>query len=202
MARRGASCYAPAVLRRLAVLVPIALLAALTGSLALQVRRGPSVAGPRRTAPALTTATAQTAASPPDDGDRAAAPSDELASAPPDDGVRAAANPTAAPLAPAAEPTTQAGEAPSAAQIAAAASLSLDEANRLYDRHDYDEARALALAVLRDQPQSVRMRRIVVSASCIMGDLPTALQHSLALPDKDRADMQRRCARYGVTLED
>lgn len=98
-------------------------------------------------------------------------------------------------------PEDVAPPAPSvAAQVAASANLSLDEANRLYDRAEYEEARALALTVLREHPSSVRMRRIVVSASCIMGEQETAQTHYRLLPATDRADMQRRCARYGTTF--
>lgn len=98
-------------------------------------------------------------------------------------------------------PEDVAPPAPSvAAQVAASANLSLDEANRLYDRAEYEEARALALKVLREHPDSVRMRRIVVSASCIMGEQETAQTHYRLLPATDRADMQRRCARYGTAF--
>jgi hypothetical protein len=82
------------------------------------------------------------------------------------------------------------------------ANLAFDEANHLYDRQDHEEARSLALKLLRQHPTSVRMRRIVVASSCIMGDLDTAQQHYLLLPERDRADMRLRCSPFGSNFHE
>lgn len=75
-------------------------------------------------------------------------------------------------------------------------------ANKAYDHGDFDEAMAIAKKVLSNDPTNTRMQRIMVSASCILGDSSTAQQHYLALPigGKDRADMKTRCERYGVSF--
>jgi hypothetical protein len=76
------------------------------------------------------------------------------------------------------------------------------EANRAYDRGDLDEAKTLASRVLARQPTSVRMLRILVSASCIDGDTATAVASFGKLPAPDQAQMRVRCARYGVAFPD
>jgi hypothetical protein len=85
-----------------------------------------------------------------------------------------------------------------------AANLDLDtamlEANKLYDRHNYEEARALALRLLERQRDSVRMLRVVVSSSCILGDADVAQKHWAALPELDRGQMSARCERFGITF--
>lgn len=75
-------------------------------------------------------------------------------------------------------------------------------ANKAYDHGDFDEALVIAKKVLVSDPANVRMLRIVVSASCILDDSATAQRSYLALPagGNDRADMRRRCDRYGVTF--
>jgi hypothetical protein len=78
----------------------------------------------------------------------------------------------------------------------------MDDANALYDRSDYDGARAAALEVLREEPDNARMLRIVVSTSCIMGDSELAARHFERLTQpSDRRQMAVRCSRYGVELE-
>jgi hypothetical protein len=78
----------------------------------------------------------------------------------------------------------------------------MDGANKLYDRADYEGAREAALEILKDHPNQTRMLRVVVSASCIMGDADMAEEYFGALTrDKDRDQMSRRCKRYGVDLE-
>jgi hypothetical protein len=74
------------------------------------------------------------------------------------------------------------------------------EANKLYDRHNYDEARNLALKLLERQPGTTRMLRVVVSSSCILGDGETAQKYWTQLPEFDRGQMTTRCERFGVTF--
>ncbi|MBL9015599.1 MAG: hypothetical protein JNL83_15555 [Myxococcales bacterium] len=76
------------------------------------------------------------------------------------------------------------------------------EANKAYDRGEFDEAKSTALKVLAKDPANVRMLRIVVSANCIDGDAAEAQKHYLSLPGPDREQMKVRCARYGVTFND
>ena len=75
-------------------------------------------------------------------------------------------------------------------------------ANKAYDHGDFDEALVIAKKVLVSDPANVRMLRSVVSASCILDDSATAQRSYLALPagGNDRADMRKRCDRYGVTF--
>lgn len=192
----GPACYLPYMLPKRLVLVGAAVLLVGAAYLARQVSRGPREAPMQQEAVPVavgerTTPAPVPAPSPAGAGEPQAQPPTSAAPA------RAATITSSA----AGGPEDVAPPAPSlAAQVAASSNLSLDEANRLYDRAEYEEARALALAVLREQPTSVRMRRIVVSASCIMGDSQTAQTHYLLLPTTDRADMQRRCARYGTAF--
>jgi hypothetical protein len=76
------------------------------------------------------------------------------------------------------------------------------EANKAYDRGDFDEAKEIALKVLAQEPRNVRMLRIMVSASCIEGDSVVAQKYYLELPERDRAQMRTRCGRYGVSFEE
>jgi hypothetical protein len=76
------------------------------------------------------------------------------------------------------------------------------EANKAYDRTDFDEARSIAKRVLDQYPDNVRMLRIMVSSHCIEGDGPEAQKSYNLLPDRDRAQMRTRCDRYGVTFTD
>lgn len=75
-------------------------------------------------------------------------------------------------------------------------------ANKAYDHGDFDEAITIAKKVLSNDPANTRMLRIVVSASCILDDAATAQRNYLLLPvgGNDRADMKKRCDRYGVTF--
>lgn len=77
-------------------------------------------------------------------------------------------------------------------------------ANKAYDRGDFDEAMTIAKRVLSNDPANTRMLRIMVSASCILGDSSVAQTHYLTLPigGRDRADMKKRCDRYGVTFNE
>ena len=77
----------------------------------------------------------------------------------------------------------------------------MDQANRLYDRQDFDEALLVVNKVLLRDPTNVRMLRLAVSIACVQGDFARARKHAAALPAPDRAQMQKRCARYGVALD-
>jgi hypothetical protein len=78
----------------------------------------------------------------------------------------------------------------------------MNEANKAYDRGDLDEAKSIARRVLAITPTSVRMLRIVVSASCISGDVAEAQAAYVQLPNFDRDQMKTRCGRYGVSFTD
>lgn len=77
----------------------------------------------------------------------------------------------------------------------------LAEANKAYDRQDFDEARAIATKVLAKDPTNVRMLRIMVSSYCIESDSTTAQTFYDKLPDFDRQQMAKRCATYGVSFQ-
>ncbi len=74
------------------------------------------------------------------------------------------------------------------------------EANKAYDRMEFDEARTFARKVLDQQPNNARMLRIMVSAACVEVDAPEAQKHYNLLGKVDRDQMKTRCARYGVTF--
>jgi len=75
------------------------------------------------------------------------------------------------------------------------------EANKAYDRKDFETARRLALALLEKQvPGNVRMLRVVVASSCILGEVEVAQKYVAELPTHDRDQMVRRCAQYGIAL--
>ncbi|MBA3461307.1 MAG: hypothetical protein H0T46_15195 [Deltaproteobacteria bacterium] len=76
------------------------------------------------------------------------------------------------------------------------------EANKAYDKGDFDEAKGIALKVIAKEPTNVRMLRIVVSSACIDGNSAEAEKHYQVLPPGDREQMKVRCERYGVTFND
>jgi cytochrome c-type biogenesis protein CcmH/NrfG len=76
----------------------------------------------------------------------------------------------------------------------------MSEANKAYDRGDFDEAKQIATRVLASDPANVRMLRILVSSWCIDGDQGEAQKHYQLLPPPDRQAMKTRCARYGITF--
>jgi hypothetical protein len=78
----------------------------------------------------------------------------------------------------------------------------MSEANKAYDRGEFDEAKSIALKVLAKDPTSVRMMRIVVSSACIDGDSVEAQKHYLNLPAPDREQMKVRCGRYGISFNE
>ena len=129
-----------------------------------------------------------------------APPADEPAAAP-----RVQPPQQAAPRAPAAAPTTPTptlvvtDEPP---PVGAKLDAAMAEANRAYDRGDFDEAKAAAGRLLASDPNNVRMLRIMVSASCLDGDAAVAQTHYARLPPGDQEQMKQRCARYGITFPD
>lgn len=133
-----------------------------------------------------------------------------VAAAAPTAGAAEAAGATVAPPTPASAPLAPAGpEGPAAAPAGpdpALAGPKLDavmaEANKAYDRGDFEEAKAIAARLLARSPTNVRMLRIMVSASCIEGDSAVAQAHLVKLPPGDQEQMKVRCARYGVTFAD
>lgn len=74
------------------------------------------------------------------------------------------------------------------------------EANKAYDKMDFDEARAIAQKVLKVQPTNTRMLRIMTSSHCIEADSAEAQKYYNLLPGPDREQMKTRCARYGITF--
>lgn len=78
----------------------------------------------------------------------------------------------------------------------------MDEANKAYDRGDFEDAKTIAGRVLARSPTNVRMLRIMVSASCIEGDAAVAQTHYANLPASDQEQMRVRCARYGIKFPD
>lgn len=81
-------------------------------------------------------------------------------------------------------------------------SMVLAEANKAYDRQDFDEARSIATKVLAKDPSNTRMLRIMVSSHCIEGDQTSAQQWYEKLPEFDRQQMVKRCSQYGVTFKE
>jgi hypothetical protein len=79
-------------------------------------------------------------------------------------------------------------------------STAKDEANRAYDKQDYDGAMTKALEVLAQEPGDIRMLRVVVSSACQLGDADKAKQFWQQLPPHDQNQMTRRCQRFGITF--
>jgi hypothetical protein len=76
----------------------------------------------------------------------------------------------------------------------------MDQANKAYDRADYEEAKSIALKILAKLPTNVRMIRIMVSSACFEGDSTLAQEWYVKLPKPDRETMKTRCDRSGVML--
>lgn len=74
------------------------------------------------------------------------------------------------------------------------------EANKAYDKQDFDEARSIAQKVLKQHPTNARMLRIMTSSHCIEADTAEAQKYFNLLPGPDREQMKTRCTRYGVTF--
>ena len=78
----------------------------------------------------------------------------------------------------------------------------LDEVNKAYDHGEYDDAKTMAIKILANDPKNVRMLRVVISSSCILGDAADAQKYFGALTEqRDKDQMKTRCARYGVTFD-
>ena len=75
------------------------------------------------------------------------------------------------------------------------------EARRLYGRRRYEQAYALAVELLEEEPRNRRVLRVVVASACIMAmpDEAAKYYERLSLP-RDRRQMHRRCQAYGVEL--
>ncbi|MBP9085951.1 MAG: hypothetical protein KBG15_07515 [Kofleriaceae bacterium] len=83
------------------------------------------------------------------------------------------------------------------------ASAAFDEANRAYDRGDFENARAMANKLLTKNPGNVRLMRIVVSSGCMTGDTSEQVAATYRqLPPNDREQMRVRCERYNVHFND
>jgi hypothetical protein len=78
--------------------------------------------------------------------------------------------------------------------------IAMSETNKLYDRQQFDEARTMALKLLEKKPGTVRMLRVVVSSSCVLGDEATAKKYAGELPEADRDQMATRCERFDIKL--
>lgn len=76
------------------------------------------------------------------------------------------------------------------------------EANKAYDRQDYEEAVKSALAILKEHPRNIRMLRVVVSSSCFMGEADRAKEYYKKLPKRDQAHMRIRCSRQKIKLDE
>lgn len=74
------------------------------------------------------------------------------------------------------------------------------EVSAAYDRGDYQAAQEKALAVLADSPRNIKMLRVVVSTSCMFGEMDRARELNARLPKKDQEDMKKRCKRFGEEL--
>jgi cell division protein FtsN len=78
----------------------------------------------------------------------------------------------------------------------------MDEANKAYDKQEFEEARAIANRILAKDPTNVRMLRILVSAACVEVDQAEAAKWLAKLPPNDQNAMKTRCTRYGITFAD
>ncbi len=76
-----------------------------------------------------------------------------------------------------------------------------DEANRQYDKQDFEGSLATAVKVLDREPGDVRMLRVAVSSACQLGDADKAKQYYAQLPPHDQSQMARRCSRMNITFE-
>jgi hypothetical protein len=79
----------------------------------------------------------------------------------------------------------------------------MNEAIKAYDKLDLDEARSIALRVLKVEPTNLRMLRIMTSSHCLDSNGAEAQKYFNLLPNtNDREQMKRRCARYGITFSE
>jgi len=78
----------------------------------------------------------------------------------------------------------------------------MDQANKHYDKGEWEDAKLIAAKVLTKQPNNIRMMRIMVSASCVDGDTTVAQKWFDQLPKPDREQMKVRCDKYAVTFKE
>jgi len=78
----------------------------------------------------------------------------------------------------------------------------MDQANKHYDKGEWEDAKLIAGKVLAKQPTNIRMMRIMVSASCVDGDSVVAQKWFDQLPKTDREQMKVRCDKYGVAFKE
>jgi hypothetical protein len=78
----------------------------------------------------------------------------------------------------------------------------MDQANKHYDKGEWEDAKLIAAKVLTKQPNNIRMMRIMVSASCVDGDVGVAQKWFDQLPKSDREQMKVRCDKYAVTFKE
>ena len=121
-------------------------------------------------------------------------------------------------IAPRIPPTTGSGSATTALSADSAADAMSDgdkhdsadptsarasEASRLYDQREYDDAIRLAKTILENEPDNIRVMRVMISSACASGDLGLARTYfdKLKRP-KDRRDMTKRCERFGAPISD
>jgi hypothetical protein len=78
----------------------------------------------------------------------------------------------------------------------------MDQANKHYDKGEWEDAKLIAAKVLTKQPTNIRMMRIMVSASCVDGDVGVAQKWFDQLPKSDREQMKVRCDKYAVTFKE
>src|SRR3569833_930471 len=77
----------------------------------------------------------------------------------------------------------------------------MDKANKHYDKGEWEDAKLNAAKVLTKHPTNVRMMRIMISASCVDGDVGFAQKWFEHLPKADREQMKVRCYNYAVTYK-
>ena len=172
------------------------LVLALTGYLFHEVRSHPAQAQVQSSAVPVTHPTAEP--TPPDD-EPTPAPTERPRTAPPPAEIVRKINPPAQPTKINDIQTDDPEEGPAGAVV------KLDQimlqANKAYDRGDFDEAKSIANKVLAKVPKNPRMLRILVSVACIDNDAATALAAYQQLPTLDQEQMRTRCTRYGIDLK-
>lgn len=172
------------------------LVLALTGYLFHEVRSHPAQAQVQSSAVPVTKP--PPAATPPDD-ESTPTPTERPRTAPPPTEIVRKINPPAQPTKINDIQTDDPEEGPAGAVV------KLDQimlqANKAYDRGDFDEAKSIANKVLAKVPKNPRMLRILVSVACIDNDAASALAAYQQLPTLDKEQMRTRCTRYGIDLK-
>ena len=172
------------------------LVLALTGYLFHEVRSHPAQAQV-----GAMPVTSPAAAHPAEDDSEAPTPTERPRTAPPPGEIVRKINPPPQP--------TKINEIhtddPEGSPPSAGSAVKLDEimlqANKAYDRGDFDEAKSIANKVLAKVPRNPRMLRILVSVACIDNDAASAQAAYQQLPAFDQEQMRTRCTRYGIDLK-